>query len=113
MASVDVAWKTLQLHRQPRNAVIEVPLQTPSDLVLTVVAEMVSLIPGSVVVEARRSTHTLFLHLLDVASEEAAEQARRQVLAQEQRVVRAFGAQTDQFGGPDPHPVSSGEGEPS
>jgi multicomponent Na+:H+ antiporter subunit E len=65
-----------------RNAVIEVPLQTPSDLVLTVVAEMVSLIPGSVVVEARRSTHTLFLHLLDVTSEEAAEQARRQVLAQ-------------------------------
>ena len=114
VASVMVARATLRRDQSAlRNAVIEVPLRTPSDVVLTVVAEMVSLIPGSVVVEARRSTHTLFLHLLDVASEEAAEQARQQVLAQEQRVVRAFGARTDQVGAPVPTRAGSGEGEPS
>ena len=65
IASGQVAWATLQLRRQPRNAVIEVQLRTHSDFALTVVAEMTSLVPGSLVVEARRSTHTLFLHVLD------------------------------------------------
>ena len=58
VASLQVAWTTLQFHRQPRNAVIEVDLRTHSDFILTVVAEIVSLVPGSLVVEARRSTHT-------------------------------------------------------
>jgi len=56
VASAQVVRTTLQFHRQPRNAVIEVDLRTHSDFVLTVVAEMVSLVPGSLVVEARRST---------------------------------------------------------
>ena len=92
VASAQVAWTTLQFHRQPRNAVIEVRLRTPSDIVLTVVAEMTSLVPGSLVVEARRSTHTLFLHVLDARDQSGADRMRRDVLALERRVVRAFGA---------------------
>lgn len=83
------------LFRDPRklsNALVEVDLVTPSDFVLTIVAEMTTLIPGSVVVEARRSTHSLFLHVLDVKDEAAAEAFKARVLAQEQRVLRAFGA---------------------
>jgi multicomponent Na+:H+ antiporter subunit E len=95
MASVDVAWKTLQLHRQPRNAVIEVDLRTHSDFVLTVVAEMVSLVPGSLVVEARRSTHTLFLHVLDARDMAGVEKMRAQVFALERRVVLALGTETE------------------
>jgi multicomponent Na+:H+ antiporter subunit E len=84
----------MQLHRRPRNAVIEVDLSTRSDFVLTVVAEMVSLVPGSLVVEARRSTHTLFLHVLDAGDMAGVETMRAQVLALERRVVLAFGAET-------------------
>ena len=95
IASAQVAWTTLQFHRQPRNAVIEVQLRTPSDFVLTVVAEMTSLVPGSLVVEARRSTHTLFLHVLDARDQAGVEKMRREVFALERRVVLAFGTETD------------------
>ena len=94
-ASAEVSWKTMQFHRQPRNAVIEVDLKTHSDFVLTVVAEMVSLVPGSLVVEARRSTHTLFLHVLDVGDVAGVDKFRAQVFALERRVVLAFGAETE------------------
>jgi multicomponent Na+:H+ antiporter subunit E len=94
IASVHVARTTLRLRRQPRNAVIEVSLRTPSDFVLTVVAEMTSLVPGSLVVEARRSTHTLYLHVLDARDQAGVARMRAQVLALERRVVLAFGAET-------------------
>ena len=91
VSSVQVAWVVLRPSRPLRNAVVEVNLRTPSDFVLTVVAEMTCLIPGSLVVEARRSTHTLFLHVLDVGDRAGAERFRASVLAQEARVVRALG----------------------
>jgi multicomponent Na+:H+ antiporter subunit E len=94
VASVHVAWTTQQYPRQPRNAVIELDLRTHSDFVLTVVAEMVSLVPGSLVVEARRSTHTLFLHVLDARDAAGVDKMRRQVLALERRVIFAVGTET-------------------
>jgi multicomponent Na+:H+ antiporter subunit E len=94
-ASVEVSWTTLQFHRQPANAVIEVDLRTPSDFVLTLVAEMTSLVPGSLVVEARRSTHTLFLHVLDAKDQDGVDKMRRDVFALERRVVLALGTETD------------------
>lgn len=94
VASAGVAMVTLRLGRQPRNAVIEVDLETSSDFVLTVVAELVSLVPGSLVVEARRSTHTLFLHVLDARDAAGVDKMRSQVHALERRVIRAFGTAT-------------------
>ena len=94
LASAQVAWTTLQFHRQPRNAVVKVDLKTRSDLVLTVVAEMVSLVPGSLVVEARRSTQTLYLHVLDARDQAGVDKMRRQVFDLERRVVLALGTQT-------------------
>lgn len=105
VASAQVTWTTLQLRRQPRNAVIEVDLRTDSDFVLTVVAEMTSLVPGSLVVEARRSTHTLFLHVLDARDQAGVDRMRRQVLALERRVVLAFGARTDHLQPPADEPT--------
>ena len=92
VASVQVAWTTVTLRGASRNAVIAVDLETPSDFVLTVVAEMVSLVPGSIVVEVRRSSHTLFLHVLDARDERGVERARRRTYALERRVVYALGA---------------------
>lgn len=100
-ASAEVTWKTLQFRRRTRNAVIEVDLRTHSDFVLTVVAEMVSLVPGSLVVEARRSTHTLFLHVLDARDMAGVDKMRAQVFALERRVVLAFGAETEHLPPPE------------
>jgi multicomponent Na+:H+ antiporter subunit E len=96
MASIEVAWKVLTLRRPPENAVIEVNLRTPSDFVLTIVGELTSLVPGSVVVEARRSSHTLFLHVLDARDDAGVEKMRQATYALERRVVHAFGVETQQ-----------------
>ncbi len=77
---------------QPRNAVIEVPLRTQSDLYLTITAELNALVPGSVVLDADRSTSTLYLHLLDVGRPGAIEAGRADVYRVEERVVRALGS---------------------
>ncbi|GAA2720685.1 Na+/H+ antiporter subunit E [Cellulomonas aerilata] len=76
--------------RPPQSAVIGVRLRSSSDLYLTLTAELCSLVPGSVVVEAHRLTGTLYLHVLDVDGPEGIEAARRRVLEQEERVLRAF-----------------------
>ncbi len=94
-SSVQVARVVLRRQRPLQNAVIEVNLRTPSDIVLTIVAEMTCLIPGSLVVEARRSTHTLFLHVLDVTDLDGVERFRQSVLDQEARLVRALGRHVD------------------
>jgi multicomponent Na+:H+ antiporter subunit E len=105
-ASAEVSWKTLQFGREPRNAVIEVDLRTHSDIVLTVVAEMVSLVPGSLVVEARRSTHTLFLHVLDVGDVAEVDEFRAQVFALERRVVLALGTEVEHLAASEPRTES-------
>jgi multicomponent Na+:H+ antiporter subunit E len=96
VASAEVSWKVLTLRRAPRSAVIEVDLRTSSDFVLTIVGELTSLVPGSIVVEARRSSHTLFLHVLDAPDEAGIEKMRRATFALERRVVHAFGVETQQ-----------------
>ena len=88
-ASVEVSLVVLR-RRPVRNAVVAVDLESSSDFVLTGVAAMLSLVPGSVVVEVRRSTHTLFLHVLDTPDRERAEQFRAEALAVEQRFLAAF-----------------------
>lgn len=106
---VDVVRASLQvtgivLRRRPvRNAVIGVDLTSSSDFVLTGVASMLSLVPGSVVVEVRRSTHTLFLHVLDVPDQAAAEQFRAEALAVEQRFLAAFAPKDPVEAGAAPH----------
>lgn len=96
VASLQVTWLTLTLRGDPRNALIRVRLRTDSELVLTLVGEMTSLVPGSIVVEVRRTTRTLYLHVLDARDEEGIERIRRRTLALERRVVMAIGADTSQ-----------------
>lgn len=88
-ASIQVTGVVLR-RRPVRNAVVAVDLESDSDFVMTGVAAMLSLVPGSVVVEARRSTHTLFLHVLDVPDRAAAEAFRAEALAVEQRFLATF-----------------------
>ncbi|MGO4599309.1 Na+/H+ antiporter subunit E [Terrabacter sp. 2RAF25] len=92
------SWQVMLLAfgtKQPRNAVIEVQLRSRSDFYLTITAELVALVPGSVVVDARRSTSVLYLHLLDVHDPAAIEAQRVHVLAIERRVVRTFGSREE------------------
>lgn len=95
VASVQVAVTVVRPPADLRGAMVAVRLRSHSDLVLVVVAEMVSLVPGSVVVEARRSTHTLYLHVLDARDPEVFDRVRERVWAQESRIVAALAADDD------------------
>ncbi len=54
----------LAVARGPKviNAVVAVPLRSHSDLMVTATGHVISLIPGSLVVEVDRSTSTLYIH---------------------------------------------------
>ncbi|MFI0356804.1 Na+/H+ antiporter subunit E [Actinomadura sp. 9N407] len=77
------------------NSVIAVPLRTRSDLILTVMSIALSATPGTLVLDVRRRTSTLYLHILGGSSDEAVAKARADVLTLETRVVRAFGTRAD------------------
>jgi multicomponent Na+:H+ antiporter subunit E len=77
--------------RPHRPAVIGVPLRCRGDLMLAATAVTVSNVPGGSLVEVRRATATLFLHVLDADRPEELEAARRSVWKLEELTVRAFG----------------------
>lgn len=91
VASVQVVLLAFRT-RPPLNSVIAVQLRTHSDFYLTITSELVGLVPGSTVIEARRASSIVYLHLLDVSGRTAIEQARAHVLEIEERVVRVFGS---------------------
>ncbi|WP_228988801.1 Na+/H+ antiporter subunit E [Streptomyces sp. DH8] len=74
-----------------RAAVIGVPLRCRGDLMLAATAVAVSNVPGGSIIEVRRATATVFLHVLDADRPEELEAARRQVWRMEELTVRAFG----------------------
>jgi multicomponent Na+:H+ antiporter subunit E len=86
-----VAWQTIRPGGIRHSAIIRVQLRTDSDLLLTIVAESLTLVPGSVVIDMDRPRRTLALHILHVRDLADVESRRAAVLAEEVRVVRAFG----------------------
>jgi len=84
-------------YRQPgaKNAVIGVQLATRSDLMMTLTAIAISLIPGSLVVEADREKSILYLHVFNTPDLEAVESARAKVLHIEMQIARALGSRED------------------
>ena len=95
VASVQIAALAVGPGSRARTAVVAVGLRTRSELVMTLVAQGVTLVPGTLVIELRRRTGTLFLHVLDSPGGDPVAEARESVLALEARVLRAFGSDED------------------
>ena len=89
-ASIQVGVLALSPRRVPRGAVIRVHLRSESDLYLTLTAQLTTLVPGSLVVEANRQTGVLYLHVLDVGIFGGIEKIRADTLGVEARVLRAL-----------------------
>jgi multicomponent Na+:H+ antiporter subunit E len=77
------------------NAVIAVQLFTRSDFIMTLTAIALSLIPGSLVLEADRERSILYLHVLNTPDATAVEKTRHSVMTIERRLVRALGSKDD------------------
>lgn len=95
VASFQVAYQALAPQRIPHSSVIGIQLRTRSDLVMTLEAIAMSLVPGSLVVEADRERSILYLHTFATESLDDVEAMRRKVLVVEARIVRAIGSKAD------------------
>jgi multicomponent Na+:H+ antiporter subunit E len=110
-----VAWQTIRPGGIGHSAIIRVQMRTDSDLLLTIVAESLTLVPGSVVIDMDRERRTLSLHILHVRDHADVERRRASVLAEEERVVRAFGSREEIAALEQPAPTApagTGKGTP-
>ncbi len=92
IASIHIAWLALRPGHTPRGAIIAVPLRVNTDLNLTLVGEALSLVPGSLIIEADRTTGTLYVHVIGVRTIEEVERFRLGVYELEGRIVAAIGS---------------------
>ncbi|MEN5075358.1 Na+/H+ antiporter subunit E [Isoptericola cucumis] len=90
VASFKVAWVALRPGPAPHAAVVQVRLRNAQDVYLTLTAVLSTLVPGSLVIETRRDSGILFLHVLDIEASGGVDGVRRDILALEARVLRAL-----------------------
>ncbi|WP_430782876.1 Na+/H+ antiporter subunit E [Actinoplanes sp. G11-F43] len=95
VASAQLAWTAIGSRRVPHSAVLAVRLAVRSDLNLTLCAEAVSLVPGSLIVDMDRAEGILYIHVFDVHSPEDTEKFRQDVRDVEERIIRAVGSDTE------------------
>lgn len=88
-ASIVVARRVVSRRARISTGVVEVPLRGASDSLVTVVANAVGLMPGSITVEVERDPPTLFVHALHPSS---VEEVRMDVHRLEVLAVEAFGS---------------------
>ncbi|WP_350269907.1 Na+/H+ antiporter subunit E [Brevibacterium sp. CBA3109] len=94
-ASVEVAWFAFRSRAVGSGSVIACDLRTSSDLLMTLVADTASLIPGSIIIDSDRALGILYLHVLDCDSEEKIISAKEQVYHIEELLIRALGSHRD------------------
>lgn len=93
--SIHVAWIGINPRRVPKSSVITVQLHSRSDLIMLLVSFNISLVPGSLVVEADRYRSILYVHALDTEDEAGVEHARWICHRIERRIVRVIGSPED------------------
>jgi multicomponent Na+:H+ antiporter subunit E len=94
-ASCQVFYLAVAQGPKVTNAVVAVPLRSHSDLMVTATGHVISLIPGSLVVEVDRSTSTLYIHGLNVRNGEDVIRLRKEVRAIEAGLIRIMGTKEE------------------
>jgi len=94
-ASFQVSWIATVVGPRVKNSVISVQLRSHDDLMVTLTGHALSLVPGSLVLDIDRTTATLYLHALDVTSDEDAEKIRQDALKTEALIIRTCGSRSD------------------
>ncbi len=94
-----VAWQVVRHGRRTSAAIVEVPLRVDSDLLITAVAEITTMTPGTLVAEIDRGRRRLYVHALPVDDEQDLVRRKNAVQGVERRVTRAVGAGRRHRGG--------------
>lgn len=87
-ASVIVTLTVIAPANRTRAGIVAVPLTSCPDALVTLIADTISLTPGTLTLEVRRDPLVLYVHVLHVHD---VEQVRRDVRKLEVLAVRAFG----------------------
>jgi multicomponent Na+:H+ antiporter subunit E len=87
-SSLAVAWTVVAPRSRIRTGIVAVPLRGCSDGVVTLIADAISLTPGTLTLEVRRDPLTLFVHALDTRDVAVLE---REIRTLEVLAVKAFG----------------------
>ena len=95
VSGAEVAWQTLRPGGVRRTAIVQVQLRADSDLLLTMVAEATSLVPGSLVLDLDREQRVMTCHLLPARDLDDVARKKAHVLVVETRLVRAVGSAED------------------
>lgn len=81
--------------KAPRPGIIRVNLRAHSDLYQVNTAELASVVPGTIVVDARPKRRHLYLHVFDLPDLAERAEIVRDTLALEDRVVHAWGSRAE------------------
>lgn len=90
-ATLQVAWEVMTPTSHVREGIVAVQLDTTSESIVTLVANAISVTPGTVTVDVD-APNTLFIHVMHLRDLDA---SRREVKRLEELAIRAFGTQTD------------------
>lgn len=88
-ANVILAWEIVTPRDKIHTGVIAVPLRTQSETSMMIVANVITLTPGTVTIEVVGSPPVLYVHVLHLSE---IDQVRRDVLHLEALAVKAFGS---------------------
>ena len=71
LSALKVAWLVLQPKINIRPAIIAYPLTVTTDAQITLLANMITLTPGTLSVDVSEDRRTLYIHAIDIASKDA------------------------------------------
>ncbi|GAB3129956.1 Na+/H+ antiporter subunit E [Tsukamurella serpentis] len=89
-SSVQVAWMAVRPGPPPMSAVLRAKVRIKSDLVLTLIVDVMNLIPGTMVIDIDTKRRLLYTHVVDVSSERAVRQFYRSTERLERLFISAF-----------------------
>lgn len=88
-ANVDVALAVIWPERvRSKRGIIAVPMVAATELTTTMLADAVSLTPGTFILEMRADPPTMYVHVLELGT---AREARLDILELERRILLGFG----------------------
>lgn len=95
LSSVQVAWLAIRPGPPPATAVLRAHLAVRSDLVLALAVGVLTLIPGSVVLEVDQQRRLIYVHVLNTGSEKTVTNFYRSVRTVERLMIAAFERESD------------------
>jgi multicomponent Na+:H+ antiporter subunit E len=95
LSSLQVAWLAIKPGPAPQSAVLHARLAIKSDLVLVLAVNIITLIPGSMVLEIDQERRLIYVHVIDVGNDKAVARFYHQVERMERLLVATFERDAD------------------